>query len=49
MQRYPQGFRARRGLNWGVIGLMYTSYYMCRYNFPIANKAIADEFCFNKA
>lgn len=49
MQTYPQGFRARRGLNWGVIGLMYTSYYMCRYNFPIANKAIADEFHFNKA
>jgi len=46
---YPTGFRRRRGLNWGVIGLMYTSYYMCRYNFPIANKAIADEFGFNKA
>src|SRR2546422_1274401 len=45
---YPQGFRARRGLNWGIIGLMYTSYYMCRYNFPIANKSIAEQFGFNK-
>lgn len=49
MQRYPDGFRARRGQNWLIIGLMYSSYYMCRYNFPIANKAIADEFHFNKA
>src|SRR5271154_5849386 len=41
---YPPGFRARRGLNWGFIGLLYTSFYMCRYNFPIANNAIAKEF-----
>ncbi len=26
---------------------MYTSYYLCRYNFSYANKAIADEFGFN--
>lgn len=45
--RYPKGFRARRGLNWGVIGLMYTSYYMCRYNFSIANKSIASEYGFS--
>lgn len=41
---HPPGFRARRGLNWGSIGLMYASYYLCRYNFPIANKSIANEF-----
>src|SRR5215213_8093519 len=41
---HPPGFRARRGLNWGSIGLMYASYYLCRYNFPIANKSIAGEF-----
>ncbi len=41
---HPPGFRARRGLNWGSIGLMYASYYLCRYNFPIANKSIASEF-----
>jgi OPA family glycerol-3-phosphate transporter-like MFS transporter len=45
--RYPPGFRARRGLNWAVVGLMYTSYYLCRYNFSYANKSIADEFHFS--
>jgi len=46
---YPAGFRARRGLNWAWIGLLYTSFYMCRYNFPIANNAIAEEYHFNNA
>jgi len=46
---YPPGFRARRGLNWGVVGLLYTSFYMCRYNFSMANKAIATEFDFSNA
>ncbi len=46
--KYPPGFRARRGLNWGFIGLLYTSFYMCRYNFSIANKAISTEFGFNR-
>src|SRR5438477_3958973 len=45
---HPPGFRARRGLNWGFIGLLYTSFYMCRYNFSLANKAISDEFGFSK-
>jgi OPA family glycerol-3-phosphate transporter-like MFS transporter len=48
-RKFPPGFRARRGLNWGVVGLMYTSYYLCRYNLPLANKAIADEFQFSKS
>src|SRR5438094_913398 len=26
-ERYPPGFRARRGLNWGSIGLLYASFY----------------------
>jgi len=47
--QYPPGFRARRGLNWGFIGLLYTSYYMCRYNFSIANKSISEEFHFSRA
>lgn len=38
----------RRGLNWGFLGLLYTSFYMCRYNFSIANKSISQEFGFNK-
>ena len=46
---FPAGFRARRGVNWAVVGLMYTSYYLCRYNFSYANKAIADEFGFTKS
>ncbi len=41
---YPPGFRARRGLNWGFLGLLYTSFYMCRYNLSIANKSISQEF-----
>jgi len=44
--KLPPGFRPRRGLNWAVVGLMYTSYYLCRYNFSYANKSIADEFGF---
>jgi OPA family glycerol-3-phosphate transporter-like MFS transporter len=28
---------------------MYTSYYLCRYNFSYANKSIADEFGFTKS
>jgi MFS transporter, OPA family, glycerol-3-phosphate transporter len=46
--QYPPGFRARRGLNWGFIGLLYTSFYMCRYNLAIANKSISKEFGFSK-
>src|SRR5438067_1351903 len=46
---HPPGFRPRRGLNWATVGLMYTSYYLCRYNFSYANKAIADEFGFTKS
>src|ERR1700691_4772368 len=42
--KYPRGFRPRRGLNWGFLGLLYTSFYMCRYNLSLANKSISDEF-----
>ena len=47
--RHPPGYRARRGLNWGFIGLLYTSFYMCRYNLSIANGGISKEFGFSKA
>ena len=47
--KHPPGFRPRRGLNWGFIGLLYTSFYMCRYNLPLASSAIKSEFGFNKA
>jgi OPA family glycerol-3-phosphate transporter-like MFS transporter len=45
---YPPGFRARRGQNWMFLGLLYTSFYMCRYNFSIANKSISEEFGFSR-
>src|SRR4051812_32606949 len=48
-RQWPAGYRQRRGLNWAVVGLLYTSYYLCRYNFSYANKAIADEFHFSKS
>jgi OPA family glycerol-3-phosphate transporter-like MFS transporter len=44
---YPRGFRPRRGLNWGYLGLLYTSFYLCRYNLSVANKSIADQFKFS--
>lgn len=46
--KYPPGFRARRGLNWGILGLMYASYYMCRYNFRFATPGMISEFGFSK-
>src|SRR6476659_8530633 len=46
---HPSGFRQRRGLNWAFIGLLYTSFYMCRYNLPLASGAISAEFGFSKA
>jgi OPA family glycerol-3-phosphate transporter-like MFS transporter len=48
-EKYPRGFRARRGLNWGFIGLLYTSFYLCRYNLSIANKAISETYGFSRA
>ena len=46
---HPPGFRPRRGLNWAFIGLLYTSFYMCRYNLPLASSAISGEFGYSKA
>ncbi len=46
---YPPGFRPRRGLNWAFIGLLYTSFYMCRYNLPLASGEIRNELGFSKA
>ncbi len=46
---YPPGFRARRGLNWFLLGLMYATYYMCRYNFRFATPGMVEEFGFSKA
>ena len=46
---HPPGFRPRRGLNWAFIGLLYTSFYLCRYNFSIANGAFSHEIGFSTA
>src|SRR5438093_3914821 len=46
---HPPGFRPRRGLNWAFIGLLYTSFYMCRYNLPLASSEIRNELGFTKA
>jgi OPA family glycerol-3-phosphate transporter-like MFS transporter len=46
--KYPPGFRARRGLNWFILGLMYASYYMCRYNFRFATPGMVKEFGFDE-
>ncbi len=46
--RFPPGFRRRRGLNWFILGLMYASYYMCRYNFRFATPGMVEEFGFSK-
>jgi OPA family glycerol-3-phosphate transporter-like MFS transporter len=45
-KKHPPGFRARRGLNWGSLGLMYAAYYMCRYNFRFATPGMQEEFGF---
>ncbi|MDQ6859926.1 MAG: MFS transporter [Verrucomicrobiota bacterium] len=46
--KYPPGFRPRRGLNWFIIGLLYASFYTCRYNFRWATPGMVAEFGFNK-
>jgi len=45
--KYPPGFRARRGLNWMVLGAMYASFYVCRYNFRFATPGMEKEFGFD--
>lgn len=46
---HPPGFRGRRGQNWFMLGLMYASYYMCRYNLSIAAPRIIGEFGLSNA
>ena len=44
---YPPGFRARRGVNWIILGGMYASFYMLRYNFRWAAPGMEKEFGFD--
>ena len=46
---HPPGFRARRGMNWFMLGLSYASFYMCRYNLSVAAPRIIDYFGFTNA
>ncbi len=45
---YPEGFRKRRVQNWLVLGLMYSAYYIARYNFRAATPFLVEEFHFTK-
>ena len=45
---FPPGFGPRRGLNWLLIGSLYASYYMCRYNFRMATPFLRDTYSFSK-
>jgi MFS transporter, OPA family, glycerol-3-phosphate transporter len=46
---YPPGFRPLRGINWIILGAMYASFYMCRYNFRWAAPGMSKEFGFDEA
>lgn len=46
---HPPGFRARRGMNWFMLGLMYAAYYTCRYNLAVAAPRVIDFFGFTNA
>lgn len=46
---HPPGFRARRGQNWFMLGLMYASYYTCRYNISVVAPRIMSQFGLNNA
>lgn len=46
---HPPGFRARRGQNWFMLGLMYASYYTCRYNISVVAPNIIKAFGFSNA
>lgn len=48
-QNYPKGFRKRRAQNWLTLGLMYSAYYIARYNFRAATPFLVDEFHFSKS
>ena len=47
MIKHSPGFRRRRGQNWVALGLLYASYYMCRYNFRYATPGMVEEFGFS--
>jgi OPA family glycerol-3-phosphate transporter-like MFS transporter len=44
---YQRIFKMRRAQNWVVLGMMYGSYYMLRYNLSFASKTICDMYNFS--
>jgi OPA family glycerol-3-phosphate transporter-like MFS transporter len=49
MLEHPEGFRARRGVNWVFLGLMYGFFYMSRYNLSAISVAIGEKFGWSNA
>jgi OPA family glycerol-3-phosphate transporter-like MFS transporter len=41
-------FIARRRVNWVFLGFLYASYYMCRYNLPVANETLRERLSWSK-
>src|SRR5947209_18177866 len=46
--KYTPDFRARRGINWLTLGITYSTMYMGRYNLSFANKALSDNYGWDK-
>jgi MFS transporter, OPA family, glycerol-3-phosphate transporter len=44
----PEGFRARRFQNWMIVGLLYSFFYMSRYNFSALAPTMMDVFGWTK-
>lgn len=45
---HSKDFRRRRALNWLTLGLTYSAMYMGRYNLSFANKALSQNFGWDK-
>src|SRR5438067_15121 len=45
---HSRAFVVRRRINWIPLGLMYSAYYMCRYNLPVANETLRARFDWSK-
>jgi OPA family glycerol-3-phosphate transporter-like MFS transporter len=45
---YPDGYRRRRFQNWMIVGLLYSFFYMRRYNFTALSPQLMDAFGWTK-
>ncbi|MBI5648169.1 MAG: MFS transporter [Ignavibacteriae bacterium] len=45
---HDETFRRRRGINWLTLGFTYAVMYMARYNLSFANKALSDNYGWDK-